>query len=138
MARKRAQIKGRQDSGTFALLPHTVMDSEDFRMLSGNGMKVLLGLMRQFRGSNNGDLSAPFKMAKYWGINSKSTLSKALKELQKRRMITRTREGRFMKPGGCCALYALTWRTIDECGGKLEVSTTTSLNHTGFYGGHFV
>ena len=126
MAYKRNRVKGRSESGTFAALPHAVMDSEDFRMLSANATKVLLGLLRQFQGSNNGDLSATFTMAKAWGIGSKATLVKALRELQDRRLIIRTREGRFMKPGGCCALYALTWRAIDECGGKLELAATAT------------
>jgi len=124
MALKRIRAKGRSDTGTFFALPHAVMDSADFRMLSGSATKVLLGLLRQFRGSNNGDLSATFKLAKEWKINSKETLTKALRELQDRKLIIRTREGRFINPGGRCALYALTWRAIDECCGKLEVSPT--------------
>ncbi|NKQ13782.1 hypothetical protein DQ405_026900 [Pseudomonas sp. SST3] len=126
MARNRLKTKGRRESGTFAALPHMVMDSEDFLSLSGSATKVLLGLLRQYRGNNNGDLSAAFSSAKGWGIGSKSTLTNALAELQNGNLITRTREGRFMKPGGCCALYAVTWHPIDECGGKLEVSPTTA------------
>ncbi|MGU9744905.1 hypothetical protein ACV3X4_07665, partial [Pseudomonas aeruginosa] len=87
---------------------------------------VLLGLLRQYRGVNNGDLSATFASASEWGIGSKATLAKALEELQERNLIIRTREGRFIKPGGCCALYALTWRPIDPCDGKIEVSPTTA------------
>ncbi|MCY1463774.1 hypothetical protein D9M71_817200 [compost metagenome] len=41
-------------------------------------------------------------------------------------MIVRTREGKFMKPGGHCDLYAVTWHKIDECAGKLEVSATAT------------
>lgn len=102
------------------------MDSEDFRTLSGSALAVLMCLLRQYRGSNNGDLSAPFTNASTWGIGSKSTLANALKELQRRNLIVRTREGRFMKPGGGCALYAITWLPIDECDGKIEVPATTA------------
>ncbi|MGH8436476.1 MAG: hypothetical protein ACRERX_18830 [Pseudomonas sp.] len=102
------------------------MDSEDFRALSGGALKVLLGLLRQYRGNNNGDLSASFGQAKKWGIGSKSTLAKALEELQEQRLIVRTREGRFIRPGGCCALFALTWHPVDECGGKIDVSSTST------------
>ena len=69
--------KGRNPAGTFAALPHAVMDSEDFRSLSGGALKVLLGLLRQYRGVNNGDLSATFASASEWGIGSKATLAKA-------------------------------------------------------------
>jgi hypothetical protein len=100
------------------------MDSEDFRALSGGALKVLLGLLRQYRGSNNGDLSASLGQAQGWGVNSSSTLAAALKELQERNLIIRTREGRFTKPGGCCALYALSWQPVDECAGKIEIGAT--------------
>ncbi|QRY80108.1 hypothetical protein JVX91_03015 [Pseudomonas sp. PDNC002] len=126
MARSLARSKGRRESGTFAAIPHAVMDSEDFRALSGGALKVLLGLLRQYRGANNGDLSASFTQAKQWGMNSRTTLAKALEELQARDLIVRTREGRFIKPGGCCALYAITWRPIDPCDEKIEVSPTAT------------
>ncbi len=126
MARTRAKTKGRKDSGTFAALPHVVMDSADFRALSGGALKVLLGLLRQYRGTNNGDLSATFTQAKGWGVGSKSTLINALDELQASGLVIKTREGRFMKPGGCCALYAVAWKPIDECEGKLEVEATAT------------
>ncbi|UVE19165.1 hypothetical protein NVV93_07260 [Pseudomonas sp. LS44] len=124
MARKRPKANGRKESGSFAALPHIVMDHDDYKSLSGSAMKVLMCVLRQYKGGNNGDLSASFTQAKPWGIGSKSTLTKALNELQERDLITCTRQGRFIKPGGCCALYAVTWQPIDECGGKLEVSST--------------
>lgn len=126
MARSLRKSKGRNPAGTFAQLPHAVMDSEGFRALSGAALKVLLGLLRQYRGSNNGDLSASMSQARVWGVNSTSTLAAALKELLERDLIVRTRDGRFTKPGGCCALYALSWQRIDECEGKLEVEPTTT------------
>ena len=126
MARSLRKSKGRNPSGSFAALPHTVMDSADFRALSGGALKVLMGLLRQYRGGNNGDLSATFTQAEAWGVGSKATLAKALRELQEHGLISCTREGRFIKPGGCCALYALSWQPIDECGGKLEVAATTT------------
>lgn len=126
MAHTRSKSKGRADSGTFAQLPHVVMDSESFRGLRPSALMVLMCLLRQYRGNNNGDLSAEFSRAQGWGIGSKTTLTKALSELQKRNLIQRTREGRFINPGACCALYAITWKPIDECEGKLEVSSTAT------------
>ncbi|MFY1052182.1 hypothetical protein ACOQNP_11260 [Ectopseudomonas khazarica] len=126
MARNRRKEKGRSTTGGFAAIPHSVMDSDDFRRLSGSALKVLHCLLRQYKGGNNGDLSATFTQAESWGVGSKATLVKALRELQERDLITCTREGRFVRPGGCCALYAITWQPIDECGGKLEVSPTVT------------
>lgn len=124
MARSRAKARGRRDSGPFVALPHVVLDSADFCALSGSALRVLLGLLRQYRGANNGDLSASFTQAEQWGIGSKTTLANALQELQERGLIIRTREGRFLKPGGCCALYAVTWHAIDACNGKIEIEPT--------------
>ena len=126
MARKRHTATGRAERGTFAAIPHVVMDNADFRALSGTALKVLLGLLRQYRGKNNGDLSASFTQVQAWGINSRTTLAKALRELQQGRLIICTREGRFSNPGSLCTLYAVTWQPIDECAGKLEVSSTVT------------
>lgn len=108
----------------FSSIPHFVLDSPDFRNLSGRAVKALLILVRQFNGHNNGDLSAPFKYAREWGFSSKTTLAKALKELRERNLIIVTREGKFLTPGGVCTLYALTWEPINECKGKISVNPT--------------
>lgn len=126
MARSRSKAKGRTESGGFVKLLHALMDTEDFRGLSGSAHKVLMCLMRQYRGNNNGDLSAAFRHAERWGIGSKSTWASALKELQACNLITRTRVGQFTNPGGRCALYALTWLPIDECDDKIEVAATVT------------
>jgi len=124
MAKLRRKGKGRKTTGTFLALPTVVMNNQDFRILSGNALKILVMLGEQYNGRNNGDLCAPFSRAKKWGIGSQQTLSRALKELMERRLIVRTRTGCFMNPGSKCALYALTWHPVDECSGKLDVYST--------------
>jgi hypothetical protein len=57
------------------------------------------------------------------GFVSKDTLQRAKRELLEKQLIIQTREGRFTNPDGVCALYALTWLPLDECGGKLDVTT---------------
>ncbi len=117
---KRRQEKSRRYAG----IPHSVMASEDYKRLSGSALKILLELTRQYNGRNNGDLSATFKVAETLGIGSKSTLTRALRELQEKNLITQTRQGQFINPGGVCSLYALTWQPIDECQGKLDIAAT--------------
>ena len=85
---------------------------------------VLFALAYQYQGKNNGDLTAAHSVMKTWGIASKTTLANAMNALLTANLIVRTREGRFLNPGGQCALYALTWQPIDECGGKLDVAAT--------------
>lgn len=126
MASNRLKAKGRREFGSFVRLPFAVMDSDDFRQMSRSALSVLMCLARQYTGKNNGDLSAEFQRVHKWGIGSKSTLAKALAELQRRNLIIQTRAGRFMNPGSSCSLYAITWFAIDECGGKLEVSATAT------------
>lgn len=118
MAKTRLKSKGRRDGGSFLLLPHALLKCGDFLELSGAALKVLLHIAGQYNGKNNGDLSATLSDVQAAGVRSSSTLARAIAELQERRLIVCTRKGRFMKPGGCCALYALTWQAVDECQGK--------------------
>lgn len=120
MSRKNAFIV----PGGFSILPRKLMRSENFSKLSKSSVVVLVWLIYQFRGRNNGDLSATSAMARKWGIASDQTLNKALKQLVELGFIERSREPVFLKPGGKCSLYSLTWLPIDECGGKLDVKPT--------------
>lgn len=125
MAKSYGKSKGRREAGGFSMFLHVVEDHPDFLSLSGSALKVLHWLVRQYNGRNNGNLSATITQLKSRGIASTATLTKVLDELQNKNLIVRTREGRFLNPGGLCALYALTWHAIDECpGADLEVNAT--------------
>lgn len=102
----------------FIAIPHVVMESDDYRRLPPYAVKLLNAMVFQYRGKNNGDLTAAYKVMRNWGFVSKDTLSRAIKDLISAKLIVRTREGQFSNPGGGCALYALTWHAIDECPGK--------------------
>lgn len=126
MPRTRAKAKGRSDGWSYFRLPHNLLKCDDFTGLSGSALKVLLHLASQYNGKNNGDLSATLTDVRAKGVRSSSTLAAAIVELQQRNLITCTRTGRFMRPGGRCALYGLTWLPIDDCPGKdLEHPPTT-------------
>ncbi len=120
MGRTRRKIVGRSDSGGFFALPHAVLDSPNFRMLSAHAVKLLCDLGRQFRGTNNGDLSAAWRLMHARGWRSRDTLCHALAELQHFGLIERTRQGGLHQ----CSLYALTWKAIDDCKGKLDCAPT--------------
>jgi len=122
----RQQLKnGTHKTQSFAGIPRVVMDSDDFKGLSANAVRLLLALAYQYRGKNNGDLTAAFSvMQKKFGFKNQTTLSKALRLLINAGMITQTRMHQFMNPGRKCALYALNWQPIDECNGKLDCSPT--------------
>ena len=118
---------GRGGGGGFAGIPRAVMDSTEYRQLKGGTVKLLLELARQYRGNNNGDLTVAFSVLKERGFNSKQTIKNGISELLASGLVVETRSGRFQNPGGRCALYAITWQSIDECRGKgLEVAPTTT------------
>lgn len=117
---KRARAKGRKESGPFFAIPHAVLNSQNYRQLSFKGRSMLLELGRQYKGVNNGDLCATWKHLKDRGWRSKGTITAALKELEYYGFIVKSRQGGRRR----CSLFAITWRAVDECGGKLEISET--------------
>ena len=86
---------------------------------------MLIDLAYQYDGKNNGNLTAAFTILQKRGWVRNATISAAIKELLGARLIIRTREGKFQNPHSRCALYAISWRQIDECRGKdLELNPT--------------
>jgi len=116
--RRRRKAKGRAETGIHFGLPHAVMDSPNYRALHAHAVKLLNDLGRQFRGYNNGDMSAAWRLMQPRGWKSRDTLARALAELLHFGMIEKTRQGGLNR----CSLYALTWHKIDECKGKLDVA----------------
>jgi hypothetical protein len=109
-------------NGSFLSLPHHLIRHPNFGDLSGNAVKLLIELIKEHNGFNNGDFSAPFSKLKDRGWKSKGTLSRAIKELLDSRFIIKTRQGGKHK----CSLYGFTLWGIDECDGKLEVRHSKS------------
>lgn len=126
MSRNRAKVKGRKGGLGYGALPREVWMSPDYCNLTGGASKLLMDLACQYNGRNNGDLQAAYSILSERGWNSKDTISRAVGELLRARLIVKTREGKFTNPGGRCALYALSWLPINECGNKLEVPPTTT------------
>jgi len=120
MRRSRAKHKGRIESGSFFAWPRAVAESDAYRSASAPAVKMLNDLCFQFRGNNNGDMTAAWRVMKTLGWKSRDTLNKALRELLELGLIEKTRQGWKHR----CSLYALTWLPIDECGGKLDVPAT--------------
>ncbi len=120
MARTRFKIVGRADSGSHFGLPHAVLNSPNYKLLSAHAVKLLCDLGAQFKGYNNGDQCATWSLMHARGWRSRDTLGKALAELLHYGMIEQTRQGGLHR----CSLYALTWHAIDECKGKLDCAAT--------------
>ena len=118
---KRRKTKGRAEQGSFAGLPKAVIEKMQEK-LSASGYKLLIDLFEQYNGNNNGDLTLAWSVMKKKGWKSKETLNNTRKELINQGFIELTRQG-TLRPHSC-SLYAVTWRGIDECNGKLELNPT--------------
>ena len=104
------------------MLRYDLMDNENFRTLTPRATKLLIDMASQFRGNNNGDLAATWSLLRTRGWNSKDQIAKGLEELLGRGWIVKCKQGMRIPP--VPTLYALTWLAIDECGGKLDRSST--------------
>ena len=115
------KAKGRKDSGSFVKFPHRVLEHPAFMALGAHACKVILFLASQYNGSNNGDLTIAWKVAKAKGLTSNGALRLATKELMDGGFVIQTRQGGRNR----CSLFALTWFPINECDGKLDVPATS-------------
>ena len=120
MGASRQRVKGRATSKTYLGLPHALLRHPNYARLSAYAVKLIVDLGMQYNGFNNGDLCMAWSVMQPLGWRSKTTLYKAKDELLEIEFIELTRQG----GKHVCSLYALTWQSIDECKGKLEVLPT--------------
>ena len=123
----RGQSRKKQARARYISIDFAVLEHPDFYEANPRCHKMLLYLLRQFNGKNNGDFTAAYSVLKKFGFKSKDTIASTLEELIARGLIVRTREAKFQNPNATCALYAVTWFPINECGGKLDVKPTTKV-----------
>lgn len=121
MGDKRKRYTGRKSTQPFVMLLLAIFGSQQYALLSPRAVKCLIDIYCQYRGANNGDLSTAWKIMQRMGWASKDQLQKAVKELLDAQWIEITRQGgRHLS-----TLYAVTFKPVDECGGKLDVQATT-------------
>ena len=123
MAAKKKRV---HRANSFAGIPRMVMQTDDYKNLSGNAVKLLLALCYQYWGHSNGNLHAAWSiMHEQFGFKSQDTLNRAKKQLLDADLIRQTRTPKFLNPGGQCGLFALTWHKVDDCPGRrLEIPPT--------------
>ena len=120
MAATLLKSKGRSGKGRFLGIPHHVWLHEDFISLSPVALKLLVDILGQYNGNNNGDLVITRSFLKTRGWNSVSQIYKARNELVDKELIVLARQGGRSR----CSLYAITWKNIDECKGKIDIKPT--------------
>jgi hypothetical protein len=120
MSTTRSRAKGRAERGSFVMLPHQLLNTQKYCELSAKSVKLLIDVYAQYKGKNNGDFSIAWKLMIKRGWVSKGTLYKARDELIEKGFLMLTRQGGKHQ----CSLYAVTWQSIDECKGKLDIPAT--------------
>ncbi len=122
MARKKkyTNAKDKREPGQFVTLAGMVLQSYGFSHLNAYALKLLMDLVAQYNGKNNGDLTMAFSIMQKRGWKSEATLNKYKRELLETGWIICTRQG----GKNLTSLYAVTFFSIDECKGKLDVSPT--------------
>ncbi len=111
----------KRDGTRFVTIPTDVLESTAYLNLSSHARMLLLDILVQYRGNNNGDLCAAWSFMKPRGWRSQATLAKAKSELLDQALIAETRKGG--RPNRA-SLYALTWFALDDCGPKLEMTAS--------------
>jgi len=110
---------------SFAGIPRFIINSDTFKSLKGNEVKLLLMMAHYYNGKNNGDIAITMSIMKDW-FNSNTTLLRARDALYRKGFIVinayggRSAEGKKLPH-----LYALTWLPINDLKpGKWEMRFT--------------
>jgi len=120
MAKSRYKnAKDKRDGESHIGVPHCVLNGAAYLGLNAYARMLLWDLAAQYRGDNNGDMCAAWKVMQPRGWRSQETLQKAKRDLIDLGLIVETRKG--ARPNKA-TLYAVTWCALDHCGGKLDIS----------------
>ena len=110
--KSRIRAKGRRESGRFVMLPHSIIQHPAVATLHPACRWVLVALVAQYDGKNNGALALPMPTARLFGITSSNTLNRSLRELRARGLVIQTHPGSYHPPE--VARYAITWKPTDD------------------------
>jgi biotin operon repressor len=112
MAKRHNKTGRSKRDGQYIPLPYSMLRHPAWRRLNPAAIKVWLELRSRYNGSNNGKLALSVDQgAKLLGM-SKSTVTRALKELEAKGFIVKTRQGAWY------GRKATEWRVTDtSCDG---------------------
>ena len=117
-----ARNSRRRSHGSFIALQKRLLNSDEFGQLSPYAVKLLLEIARHYNGKNNGDLAMPWSWLRERGWRSKSTISKAKRELIDTGFVVVThRRGRLSRKP---TTYAITWEAIDDADDSVEAKAS--------------
>jgi hypothetical protein len=118
-ATRKASKKWKRGGGSsFSKLVHAYFQSPQYARLSFRARALLVDLMAQYRGINNGDLTTAWSAMRERGWSSKSLLAAAQKELEERGWIVKMRQGVLERGKHTATLWALTFEPVNDCGAE--------------------
>lgn len=117
MGKSKAVRRPEVFDGSFAGIPHAILDSLSFKGATDGARSLLFPIIRQLNGMNNGHLHLSAEWLKKQGYTS-SSVYKYRKELIERELIVQTKWGGL---GIGASLYAVTWLPITNYVG-LDIS----------------
>ena len=117
MARRKDKMPEKV-GGQYSAFPHAVFDSASFAGASDKAKALLLALVRQLNGRNNGHLHLTSQWLKEHGYTCPANNIKARTELIERGLIVKTKQGGLNLGAD---LFAVTWLDITNWSG-LEIS----------------
>lgn len=106
----RSKFKDSKYKEPFVGIVRSVFESTAYLQLSPHACKLLLDLVSQYRGDNNGDLTSAWSVMSKRGWRSRTTLWRCKLELVELGFVHVTRIGRMPNT---CELLALTWFPLD-------------------------
>jgi len=106
--------KDKRESGKFVTIGRYFLQSHVRKNLSMKANTLLMDLLAQYKGFNNGDLCLAWKIMKEYNWRSRQTLDRAREELLEKEILMLTRQGGRNSP----SLFALTIYNIDDCRDK--------------------
>ena len=111
------RAKNRRAGPSFVALPHSCLEHSNWTRLTSHAVKLFIDVYREYKGTNNGDLSATWSVLRdqcHW--KSKETLALALDELRHYGWLVVTRPGEALNK--VATLYAVTFKSIDHRDGQ--------------------
>jgi hypothetical protein len=119
--------KDKRPPGGFVPLPHIVVRSAQWAALSPFAVKLLVELLGQYSGNNNGNLTTAWTVLRPRGWKSKATLSKAIDELESRAWIQRTSAATALEPNSSVCTPA---RRRERAAGHAAAMSSTMLSRS--------
>ena len=111
MADKKQKRPVEAIKGLYSAIPHAVLDSVAFKGASYPAKALILDLMRQHSGNNNGHLHLAYSWLEGRGWKSRDVIHRAKAVLLERQLLIQTRQG-GLNMGA--SQYAVTWLAISN------------------------